>query len=365
MASFEILPEWRLSKSSQKCHSRFSKHCDLSFSNTHDALILIAGHYDFPNQPSKFAINSIKTALDISKERENANVLVYSFINDMRYNNLCSYGFCSINSNNKLQNRALVYNPESVLPRIFVDELKNRLHAGGIWSFASCFLKQYEEYINDSEKDLPPTLDLKNYCMKILNGYQPQDDSEFCQFYDQFMYMFDKEGFIPYAFEFEIDVNCKTLYEKNVFNSVSKTIKKMQKHEELELFTRMDGNKTIYECNGFDNKRILLRIEDRTSNFQAINKCPSIIANLYYRLIKANIGYENYTLAYIVPSYDRSKVNLGSQAFYSLYYPYLVSQYNNLADVQIINISWGDEMGINSMIDTFSNNNCTHQYKHV
>ena len=326
--------------------------------------IILAGHYNFPGQPSHFALNSMKAASEFQKEKRKSNVVLYDFINDMRYTNLCNYGYCSINT--VKEERYDVDHENKSCYQPFINELKHCLFRGGIIEFANYFDNHCEEVFSKNDMILPQFINLKDICQVVVQDCQDihyQDSLSFRQYYDDFMYTFNKDGFVPFLYEIDLNIQCKTLYEKNVFNSVSKVLKKM-KRSNPDLCFNTDHNRIVYECEGFDGNRITLRVEEESENFRAINKCPAIIGNLYYRVVKANPGHNKYMIVYHVPSYDRNKVNLGAQVFFNLFYPYLFSR-GEKVEVQIMNSSWADDQCDFSMTDVFTNNYCTHYYNQL
>jgi hypothetical protein len=99
---------------------------------------------------------------------------------------------------------------------------------------------------------------------------------------------------------------------------------------------------------------IVLRVEDNSTIFSAINKCPSIIAALYYKVVKENcMQNENLTVVYMIPAYDRNKVDLGTEVFFKIYYHYLKNEYK-FSDLKILNIHWGDSIGKSIVCDIYT-----------
>ena len=174
---------------------------------------------------------------------------------------------------------------------------------------------------------------------------------------DYFFYHFDKENFLPIIY-FENNIVCKTLFEKSIYNSSSKIIRKLGSRDLVKnLIVDNQEDQIIYKCKSYVGNDIVLRIEDLSHNlFNAINKCPSIIAALYYNIVKENCKSEEINIIYNVPGYDRIKVDLGTEAFFSIYFPYFKQKFG-ISKVNIININWIDSEGSCIICDRYTSKN--------
>lgn len=330
--------------------------------------ILIAGHYDLLDQPTPFALNSMKSVIDIQKEYGMEYVELYCFVNDMRYENFCNSGLCNLQHRKEGgQEFSEVFFTTKESSKSFAEELRNRLLSEGLLGFSRYFVSHYDQIIDKRDVTSASIIDLKNSCLNLMDDYNAHNEYMVSQNYDRLMYMFNKDVFVPLAFEKLLDgKSCRTLYEKNVFNSVSKIIKKMYQKKDENLFVHEEDGKTFYECNGFDGKKIFLRMDSFVDTFKAINKCPAIIGMLYFKILQRSMKVfgvaSKYSIMYIVPSYDRTKIDLGTQAFYNLFLPYLLKECRGyFPEIEIKNVYWGDEKDSFSITDTYNSHCCIHR----
>jgi hypothetical protein len=337
-------------------------------------MVILGGHYAFPDNPDNFALNSIQLSAEMRNIHSNSKL--FSFINDMRYDNLCNFGLCNI-KNKKPQSSTL----ETIIKiddlwnksfdeiqdierstgidvsKSFIDKLKQIILYTSDWQkmFMSCFLENYKQNVkidNRHKNNIHPLFYMIEACEQYNANGRVND--RFIWSVDYFMYYFDKDFFIPITYS-KMGINCKTIFEKNVYNISSKVIRKLyEKNAMPNLITELIGAQTLYKCKSYTGNDIVLRIEDNSNNFSAINKCPSIIATLYYKIVKENCKpSEKFTVVYMVPAYDRNKVDLGAEAFFKIYYPYLKKEYK-FSDLKIFNVHWGDSIGKSIVCDLYT-----------
>jgi hypothetical protein len=342
--------------------------------NGNAPMVILGGHYAFPDNPDSFALNSIRVSDEIRRISKNAKLI--SFINDMRFDNLCNFGLCEI-KNKKVrvdimdtitkidelwdksidEIRLIERNTGIKLSKIFIDKLKQIIFKTSDWgkTFATYFFENYKQNVmidNSYKNNIHPLSYMLAACEEFILDEKVKD--RFIWSVDYFMYYFDKEEFMPIAYS-EIGINCKTIFEKNIYNISSKTIRKLHEKNVIpNLITEQIDMQTLYKCKSYVGNDIVLRIEDNSNSFSAINKCPLIIAALYYKVVKENCKQnENLTVVYMIPAYDRNKVDLGTEAFFRIYYPYLQKQYK-FSDLKIINIHWGDSIGKSIVCDIYT-----------
>jgi len=339
--------------------------------------IVIGGHYNFPDTPNNFSINSIVLSKAIA-DSTNKSIL-FSFINDIGFNNFCNYGICQIPIEKKNNQGIIINNVEElwdkkfdeiklievntgiVINPDFILQCKNILFSNNSeidYNYFSTFFMQ-----NYKQKTSLITTEKKNisslfYLIKACSASEKLNRLDNLKWsIDYFFYHFDKENFQPIIYR-ENNVVCKTLYEKSIYNSSSKTLRKLSSRVLLkDLIIDKQGSQIIYKCKSFVGNDIVLRIEDSIDNsFNAVNKCPSIIASLYYKIVKDNCKTDEINIIYNVPSYDRIKVDLGTEAFFSIYFPYLKQNFG-INKVNIININWIDNEGSCMTCDRYTSKN--------
>lgn len=336
--------------------------------------IVIGGHYNFPDTPNKFSINSIVLSNVISDSLNNSTL--FSFINDIGFNNFCNYGVCQIpDVKIKVSQSINIINVDELWDKTF-DEIKVIEVNTGI-HIKTDFVLQCKSILhsNKSEIDYNYFSDffIKNYKQNIslcttvtknisglfylINACSANEIDNLKWAIDYFFYHFDKENFLPIIY-FENNIVCKTLFEKSIYNSSSKIIRKLGSRDLLKnLIVDNQEDQIIYKCKSYVGNDIVLRIEDLSHNlFNAINKCPSIIAALYYNIVKENCKSEEINIIYNVPGYDRIKVDLGTEAFFSIYFPYFKQKFG-ISKVNIININWIDSEGSCIICDRYTSKN--------
>lgn len=322
--------------------------------------IVIGGHYNFPDEPNKFAINSIIYSKNITKTIDNS--ILFSFINDIGFNNFCNYGVCQIPTEKIRTHKGYVIQSVGELWNKTFDEIKliennvgiemnpdfisqckkilfansdsNKLNYNDFSSFFTHNYKQNIFLVDTIKQNISPVF----YLLKAFSANKLSNDFDSLKWsIDYFLYHFDKENFHPISF-FENDITSKTIFEKSIYNFSSKSLRKLGNKGILKgLIIDKQGTETTYKCKSYVGNDIILRIENLSNDsFNAINKCPSIIASLYYKIVKENCEKNEINIFYNVPSYDRVKVDLGTEVFFRIYFPYL-KQYFGINKVNIIN----------------------------
>lgn len=328
-----------------------------------EKIISIGGHYNFPNKPTEFALKSILLA---NKMINNNDDKLFSFINDLRADNLCNYGVCELPTNKLSQSHTtkslktiddLFSFPNELdalenhftinIKQEFTSKLKlllsgHKIPADKIVDFV---LSNYKDNFSITEQKSGKKLSLVYNLVQSCFDFQKTKSIENIYWtIDNLLYEIDKENFHPLQFT-KLGLTSKTLFEKSIYNYSSKIIRKLHKRGKLpELTVTKDAEKSFYTCKDFNGGDILLRKETMIGeNFNAINKCPLIIATLYYKIINET-KHDQINLIYMIPSYDRSKVNLGTECFFNMYFPYL-QKATGIKKLTIHNIYWTSENG--------------------
>jgi hypothetical protein len=334
--------------------------------------IFIGGHYNFPNLPSEFAENSLNFVANLKQQVPQQSTLL-SFINDIRFSNFCSIGACELDLtvNAKIASQGEI-DLDKILPSeianydkhfsfLVSDKIKERLQT----IIQMGYLKELSNYVIN---EIQPKVEIlrNNTGMKLSalyyifqaskqyvnNGYK--NDIIFAM--DYFMYCLDKDNFVPFQFKQSFN-KLDVIWEKSIYNYASKTIRKFhEKGLSNELVITENNGTTQFSCKAFDGSIIELRKEETSPYFNAVNKCPLIIATLYYKVVSTFLNKsKKINIYYVIPSYDRSRVNLGTEAFFKVYFQELQKNSPSLS-VNIHNIYWIEPQSTVNIVDTYSEN---------
>jgi len=334
--------------------------------------LLIGGHYNFPNLPTKFAINSLKKCNDIVKQVDNSKLI--AFINDIGFSNFCNHGVCDIPT--------ISYNPEkyNVIHKMSIDDLIEL----GIEEMKSldkklCVLVP-KGFINNIENYKPEYSLLKQYLLTVKQELFIESidnigvslssiyylylaiedvnssDKVFSWVTDYFVYYNNKNSFYPSSFR-KISPSIDIFLEKSIYNYSSKIIRRLNKKGELSSLELIENEGNIeYQCKDFERQNITLRTENSIGGFNASNKCPLLIATFYYQLFRDySKNNKNIRLIYMIPSYDRVRVNKGTEVFFNLYLPYLKKTFE-IETTEIKNVYWISDNCKTFIMDTYNLN---------
>lgn len=348
-------------------------------SNTDKFNLFVGGHYTFPNIPSPFAINSIELSKEL-KELADKTSKVYSFINDIKVNNFCSFGVCEVptaKSKSTINKEIKSITDLFEIPSSEIELYEN--------NFSMKISEDFEKYLksiyfSDNHLDFVAiATNLNNYLVndtnisnnpenhKLSNIFQlyqasqdylikPNGIDKFSYAFDTFFYNSFKENFHPFHFTRK-KINTEIVFEKSIYNYSSKLIRKLHKKNVLPaLVVDLFDDDFYFKCKNYSGNEVLLRKETVADEyFNATNKCPLIIASLYYKLITENSDKKRLNIVYQIPSYDRNKVNLGAECFFNLFYPYLLEN-KTIQNVEIHNIYWLSEKSEFFICDKFIQN---------
>jgi len=347
--------------------------------NSDNFNLFVGGHYTFPNNPSPFAKNSISVSKKL-KEYSDKKSILYSFINDIRINNFCSFNVCEVpnlsNQNTikkqiksasdlfsiQSQDIELYDNDFSIkLSTDLENYLKSVYFSENHFDFVAVATKLNDFFKTDIE------ISHNNDNHKISNIFQlyqaseqyliqPKGIDKFSYALDTFFYNSFKNNFHPFQFTKDKIIS-EVLFEKAVYNFASKLIRKLHKKNVLPaLIVDLFESDFHFKCKNYSGNEVLLRKETASDEyFNATNKCPLIIATLYYKLISENSNKKKLNIIYQIPSYDRNKVNLGAECFFNLFYPYLIES-NIIKEVNIYNIYWLSDNSEYFVCDKFIQN---------
>lgn len=356
------------------CKTKPNKKMELKIQTTSkdEFSIFIGGHYNFPNLPSEFAQNSLNFVANLKQQVPLQSTLL-GFINDIRFSNFCSIGACELDltanaaiaSSKEIDINKIVPNEIANYDKHFSfsvsDKIKERMRS----IIQTGYLKELSNYIVD---EVQPNVEIlrNNTGIKLSalyyivqaskqylsNGYK--NDIVFAM--DYFLYCLDKDNFIPFQFKQDHN-NLTIIWEKGIYNYASKTIRTFHKNGlSNDLLVTEENGTSLFSCKAFDGSTIELRKEETNPYFNAVNKCPLIIATLYYKVVLAYLKKsKKINIYYVIPSYDRSRVNLGTEAFFKVYFEELKKSSPQI-NVNIHNIYWIEPQSTVSIVDTYSEN---------
>ena len=334
--------------------------------------IFIGGHYNFPNLPSEFAENSLSFVSNLKQQMPRQSVLL-SFINDIRFSNFCSIGACeldlSVNAGIASKNEIDI---DKILPSEIAnydkhfsfslsDKMKERVQKitqiGYLKELSNYIINEVQPNVEILKNSSGIKLSALYYIFQaskqyLVNGFK--NDIVFAM--DYFLYCLDKDNFIPFQFKQSYN-NLGVIWEKSIYNYASKSIRKLQeKGLSNELIISEQNGTSLFVCKAFDGSIIELRKEETSPYFNAVNKCPLIIATLYYKIVSTYLKKTNkINVYYVIPSFDRSRVNLGTEAFFKVYFQE-IQKINPKLTVNIHNIYWIEPQSTVSIVDTYSEN---------
>ena len=337
-----------------------------------DFNIFLGGHYNFPNLPSQFAKNSLNFAANLTKQAPLQSILL-SFINDIRFSNFCSIGACEIDLdiNTKIDFKGKVdiniIHPNEIAnyDRYFSfsisDKMKERVQkiaqTGYLNELSNHIINEVQPNVEILKNNTGIKLSALYYIFQaskqyLSNGFK--NDLVFAM--DYFLYCLNKDSFVPFQFKQNYN-NLNIIWEKSIYNYASKTIRKFQEKNLSDGLIVSEQNGTIlFSCKAFDDSIIELRKETISPYFNAVNKCPLIIATLYYKIVSTYLKKaKKINLYYVIPSFDRSRVNLGTEAFFKIYFQELRKNNSSLI-VNVHNIYWVQPQSTVSIVDTYSEN---------
>lgn len=337
--------------------------------NTHN--VFIGGHYNFPNLPNEFALNSMGAIANMMRETRVGSNSLISFINDIRFSNFCSVGACDIDFT---VNSAISSEESFDLEKVKSDQLANydryfsftisdtiqeKLHTiiktGYLRELSSFILKELYPNSTIVKSNKKINISALYYLVQASRQYiEKSYEKDLVFAMDYFLYSADKENFIPYRYRQEYE-QIGVIWEKAIYNSASKIIRKIHQKGALQLNVEETENGRLFSCKAYDDSLIELRKEEIKPYFNAVNKCPLIIATLYYKLALVYLQKANtININYIIPSYDRSRVNLGTEAFFQVYLDELQKRFSNEINVNINNIYWVSSTSTINIVDSYS-----------
>lgn len=348
-------------------------------SNPDITTIFIGGHYSFPNIPSLFAINSIALSDALFKQQK-ANTELIAFVNDIKASNFCNQGVCNLSNSTKNVSTNKVQNLKSVNDILTVDFLSleelDNLYSIKLSNEIINLL--FGIYISNENIDFSKVTSLKillnlhatielntNHCkisalFYLLHGidaYLENLESErFFYALDYLAYLFFKDKFHPIEYT-KKNIKSNVVFEKTIYNFSSKLIRKLQKQNALKgLIIENRQTEYLYKFINFSGGEVILRKEIVDDNyFNATNTCPLIIATLYYKLVIDSKEKDKIAIIYQIPSHDRNKVNIGTECFFNLFFPYLQDKYH-VKEVTIYNCYWLSDNTEHIICDKFTPN---------
>jgi len=336
--------------------------------------LLIGGHYNFPETPNEFALNSLRKC---NEHAQKENTKVIAFINDIGFTNFCNHGICDIPFQSMQNNILNISNEISIDELIKLDlaEMK-RLDKYLCVSVPSDFISKIYDYKNnidslkqylDAERNNLNTepkdkdgLNLSSIYYLYLSFLEANPSNATISWaIDYFVYHNNKNLFYPSSFE-KINKGIDIYLEKSIYNYSSKILRKLNKKGELPVLELIRQEEIIeYQCKDFEGQNITLRTEKPNGVFNANNKCPLLIATFYFQLLrdysKENENI-NINIVYMIPSYDRVRVNKGTEVFFNLYLPYLKKNFKiNITEIN--NVYWVSDNCDSFIVDTYRQNN--------
>lgn len=334
--------------------------------------IFIGGHYNFPNLPSEFAENSLNFVFNLKQQAPQQSILL-CFINDIRFSNFCSVGACELDlsANAEIASRKEI-DLDKILPNEIAnydkyysfsipDAMKERIEKiieiGYLNELSSYIINELQPSVEILKNNTGIKLSALYYIFQaskqfLNNGFK--NDIVFAM--DYFSYCLDKGNFIPFQFK-QRYTNLNVILEKSIYNYASKAIRRLQeKGTSSELIISEKNGTSLFSCKAFDGSIIELRKEETSPYFNAVNKCPLIIATLYYKVVSSFLKKsKKINVYYVIPSFDRSRVNLGTEVFFKIYLKELQKISPNLT-VNINNIYWIEPKSTVSIVDNYSDN---------
>ena len=334
--------------------------------------LIIGGHYNFPNIPNEFAINSIKKCNRLLNHAKEAKLI--AFINDIGFSNFCNHGVCDVPLMSLQINKYYDLCRMSIndLLELEVDEVKkldeklrvfvpeNFIDKIDTYKDEHSLLKKYllstkEKLTIESAKNEGVSLSSIYYLFLAVEGKKELEDV-ISWAVDYFVYYNKKNSFYP-TFLRKINPLIDVYLEKSIYNYSSKIIRRLYRKGELSSLELInDKENLVYQCKDFGGQDITLRTETSTGVFNAANKCPLLIATFYYQLLRDySKNRKKIRLIYMIPSFDRVRVNKGTEVFFNLYLPYLKKTFE-IESAEIKNVYWVSDNCKTFLIDTYNIN---------
>lgn len=278
-------------------------------------LCLIGGHYAFPGAPDRFAIESARE-IQCAADRLSAagyRVQSYCFLDDIAASEACSAVGCSTSTH---------------VPRIGVVEMSHV----SLWLEAR--LEELERMLVEADdpdwhglalelaaalrKEQSATPDLASAALDPARV----ELEDWISAVEVLCYVVDRPRLRPLRLSRALRREAPpVLLERSMTNATSRMLHKLKKQpsdsEGLQV-SQLSSGELSYWVAGADGRSIELR---RESAERAANKCAGILSQLFNHCAKrvaAKQG-QRLTIFYVIPCYDRARVQDGVTAFGRLY----------------------------------------------
>lgn len=282
------------------------------------SICLIGGHCAFPGAPDRFALDSARDVLRLAADPPADRVQPLVFLDDIAASEACSAIGCEL--------------PSGAPARL------QSADAPGVARWIATALPVLERRLivpDPTWRDLAQPLaqavrdDLGSRVPALARDALRTDPGlsldAWLAAVEVLTYVVDRARYRPLIMTHQLrQILPAVTFERSMVNAASRMLHKLKKQiaPGRGLQISRDGEQEVFWVQGDDRRRIELRHEVTTATERrAANKCAAILSQLFHQCCKqlARGAHGRLTVLYIVPCYDRARLEDGLCAFEQLY----------------------------------------------
>ncbi|HEX3763105.1 MAG TPA: cysteine desulfurase family protein [Kofleriaceae bacterium] len=303
-------------------------------------ICLIGGHCAFPGAPSAFAFDSARDVMRLAAGRPADRVQTLVFLDDIAASEACSAIGCELPAGApaRLQSADAPAVARWITGQLPVLE-RRLLDPEPTWRDLAQPLAQA---VRDDLGGRVPTR-----AQDALRGDPGLSLDAWLQAVEVLTYVVDRARFRPLAMTRRLGQRLPTVaFERSMVNAASRMLHKLKKQiaPGRGLQIARDGDQDVFWVQGDDRRRIELRHEIHgDSDRRAANKCAAILSQLFHHCCKQlarGARGARLTVLYVVPCYDRARLDDGLCAFEQLYGD--VERWFGASEVRVVSAIYTD-----------------------
>lgn len=280
------------------------------------SLTLIGGHFAWPGEPDQFAVRSAREILQAQAAIE-APTSACIFIDDIAASAACSAAGCDLSQRVRVGNAQLPGVAAWLTQHLPALEQQARV---GDDSWRRWAMDLSQRFDDESGLGFWP----EAVALLRPGAVRNLDQVSWLKGVELLTYMVARSALRPLLLARELREHAlpALVLERSMLNGASRNLHKLKRDKQSRLQVTDKGDLTRYWVRAYEGHAIELRHEAAAVGGQSATKCSGILSQLFLQACKSRTraaGERKASVFYIVPCYDRARLNDGVWAFGELY----------------------------------------------